>query len=397
MTINEREGHMTDFVPAEAFPPGEFLKDELDERGWTQDEFAKMIRVAPKVISEIISNKRGIAPETAIRISAGLGTSAQLWMNLDTAYRLYRLHRSDAAPEGIAQERRLRETYPVRELIKRGWVKDTEDNPELLESRVLRFYGVKNIDDAPTLAYAARQTGSPATLTPIQEAWLYRVKQVAEEIHVRPYSKRLLRDALPRLSALRSAPEEARHVPRLLAECGVRYVIVEPVTGSRIDGVCLWLAPDKPVIGMSLRIDRIDNFWFVLRHEVEHVLRGDGKAAAIIDSELGDVAPAEGSEISPEESAADRAAEDFCVPKAEMDNFIGRVGAAPSEERIVRFAERLGVHPGLVVGQLQWRLKRYNLLRKYLVKVKEVVKVRSIVTPGAMTDGYGRQLLDAAE
>ena len=79
---------MADFVPAEAFPPGEFLRDELDERDWTQEEFARIIGRPPRLISELISGKRGITPETAIRFSAALGTSAQFWMNLETSYRL---------------------------------------------------------------------------------------------------------------------------------------------------------------------------------------------------------------------------------------------------------------------------------------------------------------------
>ena len=71
-------------------------------------------------------------------------------------------------------------------------------------------------------------------------------------------------------------PEEVRHVPRFLSECGIRYVIVETLPKANIDGVCFWL-DDFPVVGMSVRQDRIDNFWFVLRHELEHALNRDGR------------------------------------------------------------------------------------------------------------------------
>ena len=380
---------MTDFVPAEAFPPGEFLRDELEERGWTQDEFARIIGRPAPLVSEIVRGKRGIAPEMARLIGEALGTSAQFWMNLDTAYRLYELNRTEAPPARVAQEARLREAFPVREMVKRGWVKDSDD-ATVLRSRVLRFYGVSSEEEERTFAHAAKRSGDPETLSPLQEAWLYRVKQIAEGTAVGPFSRSGLIDGLTRLSALRSAAEEARHVPRLLAECGVRYVIVEPMKGSKIDGVCFWLADDKPVIGMSLRIDRIDNFWFVLRHELEHVLRGHGKTAPIVDSELCEAAD-KTPDADPDEVAANAAAADFCVPTAELDHFLARVGSAVGEERIILFAERLGVHPGLVVGQLQWRWKRFNFLRNQLVRV------RDIVVPVAMTDGYGRQLLEAVD
>jgi HTH-type transcriptional regulator/antitoxin HigA len=166
----------------------------------------------------------------------------------------------------------------------------------------------------------------------------------------------------------------------------VRYVIVEPLPASKIDGVCFWLNKKAPVIGMSLRFDRIDNFWFVLRHEIEHVLRRDGfrdgVTAAIVDSEL-DTAVQQ-ADLPEEERIANTAAREYCVPVAEMDDFLARVYPLLTEERVLSFAARLGVHPGIVVGQLQKRLEKYSMFRKYLAKVREVV------TPSAMTDGYGQ-------
>jgi HTH-type transcriptional regulator/antitoxin HigA len=81
---------MKRFVPAETFPPGEFLRDELDARGWTQVEFAEMIGRPPRAVNEIIAGKRSITPETAHEFADAFGTSAQLWMNLETAWQLAR-------------------------------------------------------------------------------------------------------------------------------------------------------------------------------------------------------------------------------------------------------------------------------------------------------------------
>ncbi|KAI1694314.1 hypothetical protein Ddc_22202 [Ditylenchus destructor] len=73
-------------------------------------------------------------------------------------------------------------------------------------------------------------------------------------------------------------------LPRRFAKCPpsspqpvFAWFFVEALSGSKIDGACFWLDAHKPVIGMTLRFDRIDNFWFVLRHEIEHVLREDGR------------------------------------------------------------------------------------------------------------------------
>ena len=68
--------------PAEVFAPGEFLRDELEARGWTQQELAEILDRPPRLVSEIISAKRAITPETAKGLGEAFGTSAEYWMNL---------------------------------------------------------------------------------------------------------------------------------------------------------------------------------------------------------------------------------------------------------------------------------------------------------------------------
>lgn len=374
---------MSDRIPAEAFPPGEYLKDELEERGWTQEELASIIGRPTGLINQIVLGKRGISPDTAREIGAALGTSAIYWMNLEAAYRLWQ---AGPAPARIGHTGRIRAKFPVREMIKRDWIKDSE-NPKVLEKRVFDFFGISREDEVPRLVHAAKRTGYPEDIGPVQRAWLFRVKQVADAMTVRPYSERALREAISTLKALRNSVEEIRRVPTILAECGVRLVIVEPMPGSKIDGVTFWLdeKATRPVIGLSLRLDRIDNFWFVLAHEIEHVLSKHGRTEAIIDSETFDPAAAPvPPNISEEERIANTAAAEFCVPRLDMADFILRNKPLFSDDKVVGFARRMQVHPGLVVGQLQKALGDYRLFRKHLVSV------RPIVASEAMTDGYGQ-------
>jgi HTH-type transcriptional regulator/antitoxin HigA len=206
------------------------------------------------------------------------------------------------------------------------------------------------------------------------------VRQVANSISVRQYSEKALRSALTDLQGLLYAPEEARQVPRILAECGVRYVLVEKLPNAKIDGVCFWL-DDSPVIGMSLQHDRIDNFWFVLRHEIEHVLRGHGREQEMIDTDL-DKVP-EGS-TSEDEQLANSAAADFCAPGDKLDSFLMRKHPFYYEKDVVAFARVHNRHPGVVVGQIRRKLNRYDYLTRYLVRV------RQFVLPGSIADGWGQ-------
>jgi len=362
---------------AEIFPPGEFLKEELEARGWTQTELAEIIGRPVRLINELIAGKKAITPETAVQLGDSLGTGPELWMNLESQYQLSKVRVTDGL---IARRAKLYERFPVREMIRRGWIEATK-SIEVLEQQFLTFFGIDNLEAEVQFCHAAKKTNPQDVPSKLQLAWLWRARRIATELVVAPYVEAQVRQALPRLSALLSAPEETRHVARILAECGLRFVIVEPIPGTKIDGACFWLDDAQPVVALSLRLDRIDNFWFVLRHELEHVLQRHGKEVGyILDQDL-EGAPS--GEVSEEEAVANSAAANYCVSAEEITGFMARVSPFFKEERVVLFARRLNIHPGIVVGQLQRRLGRYDLFRKYQVKV------RQFVTSSARTDGWG--------
>ena len=86
---------MASRIPAEVFPPGEFLAYELEARGWTQTELAKIIGHPRKLVNDIINGKRAVTPETATDLAAAFGTTAQFWMNLETAWQLSKVPARD--------------------------------------------------------------------------------------------------------------------------------------------------------------------------------------------------------------------------------------------------------------------------------------------------------------
>jgi len=219
--------------------------------------------------------------------------------------------------------------------------------------------------------------------TPAQLAWIYRVREIAGEMLVGRYSPANVRSAVSRLNPLLSATEEARHAPRILAECGIRFVIVEAIGSAKIDGVCFWLNDFAPVIGMSMRHDRLDNFWFVLRHELEHVIAMHGRRATVLDADLEGERAGSGPNIAEEEREANLAAADFCVPRGQLARFIERKQPFFAERDIIGFARTLQIHPALVAGQLQHHLGRYDRFKTHLTKV------RAIVAPSAVVDGWG--------
>ena len=369
---------------AEVFPPGEFLRDELEVRDWTQEDFAKIVGMSVRSINQIIVGKQSITPDAARSISKALGTSAELWMNLESAYKLSQI-RETPGDDTISRKAKLY-NYPIREMCRRAWIQETSNIDEL-EDQVCRFLGTSSIQEIPHIAdmlpHAARRTVY-SDLSPTQIAWLSRVKQLANMTKVSKYTKKNLLHATELLRGYRSEPQEIRNIPYVLSEAGVRFVLVEGLRGSKIDGVCLWLDAKSPVVAMTLRYDRIDNFWFVLRHEIEHVLRGDGKGKGVIDEEIGVAGDAVSKQLSHQEQLANAAAEEFCAPRDALREFTVRVGPHFSDAKVANFAESIGIHPGLIVGQLHFLGKlQFTHLRKRLIKI------RHLIIETAMSDGWG--------
>jgi HTH-type transcriptional regulator / antitoxin HigA len=363
-------------IPAEVFPPGEFIRDELEARGWTQGDLAQIMGRPVQAVNEIVAGKKQITPETALGLATAFGDDDALyWMNLENMYRLAQVKPADDA---VSRRAKLYSLFPVRELTKRKWV-EPSDNLDVIEHRVCDFYSIKNLEEKPKqLAYAPKAVDDERSL-PLQLAWLFRAYNLAQAASASSYSAAKLRAALFKLKQLLVAPEEIRQVPKILADAGVRFVIVEFLANSKIDGAAFWI-DGSPVIAMSIRFDRVNNFWFVLRHEIEHVLNKDGQ---VLDVGLTESLQRKET-VSAEEARANNAAAEFSVPKKELDSFIVRVRPLYSEQRILLFAKRLGVHPGLVVGQLQFRDEvPCTHFHKYLVKIRE------IIAQTALTDGWG--------
>jgi HTH-type transcriptional regulator/antitoxin HigA len=355
--------------------PGQLVREAMEAKGWNQSDLAFALGITTAAVNQILSDKRSISPDMAHVLGVALDRPAEWFARIQAEWDVRQAQKPDP---GVTARARILTRYPLREMLKRGWI-DPEHREGTLEQQVCRFFGVQTLDDVPHLAHSAKKTDY-SDIPPQQLAWLFRARQIASEMHPDLYNPLKLREAIEAFKDLRSEPEGVRHVPRLLGEAGVRYVVVEGLPGGQIDGVCFWLNPSAPVIGMSLRFDRIDNFWFVLRHECAHVLHGHGKSQAIVDTDLERPFPLSQSE---EERIANSEAADFCVPSEQIQSFYLRKKPFFSEIDVMAFSKRMKVHPGLTVGQLQRMTSRYDLLRKHLVKV------RSHLARSTMMDGWG--------
>jgi HTH-type transcriptional regulator/antitoxin HigA len=147
---------------------------------------------------------------------------------------------------------------------------------------------------------------------------------------------------------------------RLRASCaayGVAVVFVPELRGSRASGVARWLTPAKALIQLSLRYRTDDHLWFTFFHEIGHVLR-HGKTDVWIE--------ATSSPDDPREAEADGFSRDTLIPRAEASG----LASLKTLDDVQRFADRIGIAPGVVVGRLQhddlWPYSQGNQLKRQL-------------------------------
>jgi len=362
---------------AEAFPPGEFIRDELEARGWTQEDLARILGRPLGAVNEIIQGKKRIMPETALGLSEAFGTSPDLWLNLETAYQLSLATRSgdDGA---VAKRSRLFSKLPVRELLKRRWLADVDPrdiDPAALERAVCEFLAIDSLDETPTVRFAARASRADDLVRPAQLAWVHRVRALANRMHVAEYSGGRLRTAAKELVRRSCDEENLPTLPESFARLGVRLVFVPHLSKTTIDGAALWLNAQSPVIAMSLRIARLDSFWFTLMHEAAHLVCGHGREADIVDSDLAG-RNRHVDDPSGQEAAANQLAADWLLPQEQADAFVRSVTKPYFWHRdFVRFSAKLGVHWSILLGRCQHLGEvPWSHLSKRVPNVREIIE-----------------------
>lgn len=362
--------------------PGELLRAMLAEKGWTQDTLATITKTSRVTINNIITGRSGISADIAMSLAAAFGNEPAYWMEADVAYRLS-LAEQD---EEIVRRGRLFEMAPIHDMKRRGWIKG--ESTETLHKALNGFFGGDILKNDIRFPVAPRRTQSLSHLNAAEKAWCFRAYNIASTMLVPAFSRKKLDECERKLKRLAAYPKEIERVPKVLSEYGIRLVVIEPIPTVKLDGATFWI-DEAPVIALSMRYDRIDCFWFTLMHEFAHISRGD---ALSFDVDLLD--NAEGITIRLVEDEAEREANEMAsnslIPSKEMESFISRVGPLYSSERVIQFAHRVKIHPGIIVGQLQHRKEiGYSALRSMLVKV------RGIVTATALTDGWKNTISDS--
>jgi HTH-type transcriptional regulator / antitoxin HigA len=349
----------TPFYLPDLSHPGEILKEDLESLGWTQKDLAEIMGRPEQAISEIINGTKQITPETSIELGKALGQAPDYWLRLETNYRL-ELARGRATDDAISSRARAYSLLPVREVLKRGWLPPGKS----LEERVCNFFELKSIWDEPALAASLRTAAHRGPEASAVTAWLRRVEVLAQDREVSTFDGSALKKALPDIAAMSVTTSDIADVPNRLAELGVTLMVVPHLSKSFLDGGTLWVE-GSPVVALTCRYNRVDNFWFTLMHELAHVVLGHTDTIA---ENLDDAVD------SPRERAANKLANQVLLDNRAYAEVTRSGSPNQMVKAALEVAERSQRHPGIVIGRLQHdQLLGYDRGRAYLDKVREHV------------------------
>lgn len=331
-----------EFRPDWVSPPGDTIADILTERGLSLAEFAQHIGQTPEQAKDLLQGRTTITIGIARRLEQFLGASMEFWMSRDFQYR------QDVAKLHAAYDEWLTE-LPVGDMIRFGWLKPAP-HPSEEVAACLHFFNVssvhawratyQNLQQMVAFRTSPSFDSRPAAVA----AWLRRGEILSEAIRCSPWEPRRFQQSLSGIRSLTRQKDPSRFIPELqrrCAETGVAVVIVRPPNGCRASGATWFPSQDKAALLLSFRHLSDDQFWFSFFHEAGHLLL-HGKNGFFL----------EGIEATAtkQEQEANKFAERILIP---AESLPAMLALPPRAREVIRFAQRLGVSPGIIVGQLQ--------------------------------------------
>jgi len=331
--------------------PGDILVEHLDARGFTQKEFASRVQITEKHISQIMTGKRSVTADSALKFEIVLGIPAKYWMDLESQYKLDKLRLEENVQGASVVE--WAKQFPIKEMISSGWlplVKTWEEKANAL----LRFFSVTS-PDAWELQFGSvvaqcRRSVKKVPSTEAISAWIQRLDNEARASELPPYSKDKLLAHVPAIKECLASnpPDLQEHLKALFADAGVFLSFEKHLPRTYVNGVTAWVL-DRPAIQLSSRYAYLDILAFSLFHEIAHTAFHKGKAPRFVDFEE------YGSD--PMEVEANNWAREQLIDNVAWQQFSSRRRLGWTPQTVTAFARTQQVHPGTVVGRLAWEKK----------------------------------------
>lgn len=331
-----------------AFHPGYYIKDIIDDMEITQAEFAKRLGTSSKNLSELLSGQIKLSVDLAQKLSMMLGTSVELWINLEKTYETKLLEIQNAKKKD--EESNILKCMDYN-YFKAFGLPDTREIEEKISS-LCSFFCIASLTILKQPDFLVNYRTGIKQITDKNiinsRAWLQTALNIGKNIETSNFDKEKLISYIPDIRNM-TVLEPNVFLPKLksiFSDCGVSFVLLPHLKNCGVNGAVKWLNNDKVVLALNDRRNYADTFWFSLFHEIKHILQHktkelivslDKKELKTFDSKL--------------EQDADNFARDTLISPKEYETFISQYSF--SEADIITFSRHINIHPGIVIGRLQ--------------------------------------------
>ncbi len=351
------ENYENQKFPVEAPDPITAIKFRMQEKGLRQADLIPYFGTRSRV-SEVLSGKRPLTLQMIRALSVGLGISAETLIGLPEE-------------ERTTQQEIDWSRFPAKEMVARGWIQKAAGRAKRsIEEQVQEFISQIGwqLGDAAFKRNISGEAFSPTTKYALY-AWLSRVIQRAREQKsvVGTFDESILSSqTLRELAQLSWFDDGPKLAIEYLEKIGICVVIEPHLKGTMLDGAALKDVDGTPVIGLTIRHDRLDNFWFTLLHEVVHIWKHVGEDDTFMD-DLDSSASTD-----KREAEANRLAREALIPRVAWKR--SQAYLSPSKEAIDELSRKLRVSPAIIAGRIRREKGNYRLFAD-LVGHGEVSKV----------------------
>jgi len=336
--------------PLPASDPIEAIRFRMEQMGLAQRDLVPYIGSKSKV-SEVLAGKRRLTLPMVRALTTGLGIPARV------------LLQEPPKPDSPKTETEW-QRFPIREMAARGYFGNAPKGRELKGSAEALIEGfLAPVGSRPVYAFR-KQSQHVRTARAFDNyalyAWTVQVSRqaLAHKPKVTYRSGVIDANFMLQVAQLSWSSQGPRLAQEFLEQHGISLVLERHMPKTYLDGAALWAAKDHPVIGMTLRYDRLDNFWFCLMHELAHVhlhLQGSGNVY-YDDLEL--------KEGDSREIEADNTAREALVPRKSWEDSAVRYVRSP--DAVKELAKQIHVHPAVVAGRVQFESKDFAVLSSLL-------------------------------
>lgn len=356
--------------------PGQALKYFLEQKEWTQEDLSFILSISLKHTNEIIKDKKPISLELAKLLENVFSLDAMEWMNLATKYQLQKNSGSDKE-RAVKLKADVYHYMPINELIKKGWIKNTVN----LENEIRSFWNLPKNGDLDLSFLNSQRTNleykkSEAFESSFNEfnalIWHQMALNSSRLMKTKPFNKKALVELMDLMYSYTNKEDGIKEFLDELNNVGVKFIFLSHLSKTYLDGAA-FLADGVPVVALTGRYDRVDNFWFTLAHELAHVMlhltNGVSNSIFIDDT----TKSKEVRSNSVKEQEANAKAEQLLHQNDIFQHFLHNASYI-TDDKVEEFSNTSRIHPSIVVGMLAFNdLASYSTLQRFKESVRDKI------------------------